>query len=683
MPRFARTGLLAIVLLLLLGLGVWWLLQNDTAPPRSASLTAVQDSISIRWSDDGLAAIDAGGDLDALVALGYVHGLKRGWTASLWRQTAKGELGHWFGGGVLPIDRHARRLGLAHQARAAYEQLSPANQQRLQAYAQGLNAALQSQHVREQDEFVLVNVKPAPWEPWHTLAVERLLAWLATPPLNPPTDAPAAVIDFHQDDQQLRRWLHLHDWHRSVAWAVRPPSPTDTSRSVLFQRHVLGATASPVIQDVIIDRPNAPQLAGASFPGVPIIPTGSSGKRAWASLLRSTPQLDRIPFDSTRVRHRYERLNPSNDDEQLLQVRDLDGGLLLDHTTRAGRPTDNTSQLQPRGDTTRPKTAWVMRWPGRSATSDLPAWLQRAGFSAPADSATFTLFEADGLRVTSGGTWTVLGAPAVSMRDSTRRVLVGNAHWARHQAQSLRSQHQGDASLRVQEWSASDSSTWAAELFPRVAPSLNRLSATHPNLQNVATYLRNWNDTYDPSSIGATIFDQWMQRYQTDLGHRPRPQDTAAYFSTYRQRRALVRALDTLQTQLGADVRQWRWERAVPDRRFFPVWSADSLVKDDLGDLSTTQYAPLDRRGQGHPSALSGGLSLVDTTSTAPSPTTWEGWTAPSDSTLTVRRPRYDPTTAFTRSREAWTRPSPVRLHLDSTAQGVTLVPPPDSGHGQ
>lgn len=682
MPRFARIGLLAIVLLVLLGIGAWWLLQTGDAPPRSPSLAAVQDSVSIRWNGDGLAAINAANDLDALASLGYVHGLRRGWTASLWRQTAKGELSHWFGVGVLPIDRHARRLELAHRARAAYERLPPPIKKRLRAYAGGLNAALQSELVRDRDAFVLMDVEPDPWKPWHTLAVERLLAWLATPPLNPPNDAPAAVKNFHDDDHRLRRWLHLHDWHRSVAWAVRS-APADTLRSVLFQRHVLGATAAPVIQSVAVDRPDAPRLKGASFPGVPIFPTGSSGERAWASLLRGTARLDRIPFDSSRVKHRYERLSPSNGDEELLHVRDLNSGLLLDRSSPSAPSTDDTGPPPPKGDTTRPKTAWVMRWSGRSATTDLPAWLQRAGFSAHSDSTTFTLFEPDGLRVSSDSTWTILGTPAVTVRDSAKRVLVGNTQWARHQAQSLRARHRLDASLNVQQWSASDSSTWAAELFPRMAPAVNRLSATHPDLRNVATYLRNWDNTYDPLSIGATIFDRWMRVYQKEVGHHPRPRNAAAYFSTYRQHRALLRALDTLQATLGPDVRQWRWERAVPDRRFFPVWSADSLVEDDLGDLSTTQYAPLHRRGRGHPSALSGGLSLVDTTSTAPSPTAWEGWTAPSDSAFTVRRPRYNASASFTGSRGERTRPSPVRLTLDSTAHTTTLVPATGSGEGQ
>ena len=208
-----------------------------------------------------------------------------------------------------------------------------------------------------------------------------------------------------------------------------------------------------------------------------------------------------------------------------------------------------------------------------------------------------------------------------------------------------------------------------------MTPALDRLSSTHPTFQNVVTYLQNWDYTYSATSIGATLFDQWMRTYRADLDRLPEPADTA-YFATYRQHRALLRALDTLRTRFGPDVRRWRWERTVPDHRFFPVWSADSLVTDRLQALRSTRYAPLQRSGRGHPSTLSGGPSLVDPPPTAPSPSTWEGWTRPSDETLTVRRYHYDPTATFARSRMERARPAPLRLSPDSTEHTTTLLPP-------
>lgn len=670
--RSARIGLLLVVLLLGGG-GAWWLLRPEPPYPRADRVGGLTDSVTVRWAASGLAAVDADDPLDALTALGYVHGITRGWTVALWRQTALGRLSRWFGEGVLPIDRHARRLTLARQARQAYERLPAAQKRPLQAYSRGLNDALQSDRVRQQDAFVLHDVTPGPWRPWHTLAVERLLAWLATPPIEPPAAAPSGVTDFHEQDRRLRRWLHLHGWGRSVAWAVR--SPSGGTRSTLFQRHVLGALATPVLQEVQLRLPDRPTIAAATWPGVPLLATGHRGTVAWTSLLRSPARIQQTALDSTRLRRRHERLTPAGGDEQLVEVEQLGGGLLLGTSppsarTRPGGPdTTRTRPIAP--------TAWALRWPGFSSATDLPAWLRRAGLAPTGiDTTAFRLFAADGLRVTSKKDWTVLGSPPVVVRDSAGRyVMVGRSSWARHQARSLERRPHAASVPPGDNGGIRDSSTWAARTLPGMAAALDRLAATHPSFRNVATYLRNWDYTYTPTSLGATLFDQWMRAYRADLGHVPTPADTAAYFATYREHRALLRALDTLRTRYGPDVRRWRWERVVPDRRYFPVWSADSLVDADLSDLRTTRYAPLERSGRGHPSTLTGGPSLVAPPPTAPAPTTWEGWVRPGEDAFTVRRYRYDPTAVFARSRMRRGRPPPARLVADSARYTKRLRP--------
>lgn len=664
MSRFSRFGFL-LALLCLAGGGLWWLLRPEPPYPRRHRVDGLQDTTVIRWSPEGLATIDATTRPDALAALGFVHGTTRGWTVTLWRQTALGRLGRWFGPGLLPIDRHARRLALAREAKRAYEQLSAAQQERLRAYARGVNDALQSPRVQQQDAFVLHGITPAPWRPWHTLAVERLLAWLATEPLGPSPDAPPGVASFREADQRFRRWLHLHGWRRSVAWAVRPAA---AAPPLLYQRHVLGALATPTVQEVRLHW-GASAVTGATMPGVPMMPTGTRGDTSWASLLRSPARLERTALDSTGTQQWFERLAPANHDEDLLRVERLDGNLLLGTSP----PVDSAAPRPAATGRQPPPTAWTLRWPGLSPASDLPAWLHRAGLSPP-DTA-FRLFAADGLR-TSADDWTVLGTPSVVVRDSAERfLLAGASRWARHQARSLRSRVRPAGAPAVSRWSASDSSTWAARLLPGMAPALDRLARTHPQFRDVVTYLRNWDYRYNAASIGATLFDQWMRAYGAELGRTPAPADTAAYFATYRQHRALLQALSTLRTQLGPDVRRWRWERAVPDRRYFPVWSADSLVAADLSSLGRTRYAPLERSGRGHPSALAGGPSRVAPSPTAPAPTTWEGWMRADSGRFTVRRYQYDPDAVFARSRMVRARPSPLSLSPDSTRHTTTLLP--------
>ncbi|PSQ95894.1 MAG: penicillin amidase [Bacteroidetes bacterium SW_9_63_38] len=679
MSRSLRLGL-GFSTVLLGGVLTWWIVSTPSPYTSPRPVTGLSDSVRIHWTEASVPVIEADSAAAAVTALGYTHGLNRGWTATLWQQTALGRLSEWFGTGVLPLDRHVRRLGLARHARTAYESLPASRKRILRAYAQGMNAALQTRTVRNSDAFILLDVRPRSWAPWHTLLVQRLLAWVGTSPLTPPPDAPSAVEAFTETDRTLRRWLHLHGWSRSVAWAAHPGQASDTTRPALFQRHMLGASALPIVQEAIWQQPNGPRRSWATLPGTLLFPTGTSPSRAWASLLHSRRQLRRVPFDSSALTDWYERLDPTGADEQLVRVERLNTGLPL-APTAASRNVDSMRVPAPAADTIDrttvpvPDTAWTVQWPGFSTESDLGAWLRRGSLS-PRDAAasTFTLFAADGLGTTADGSWQILGTPPVTVTGPHTAVVGRSVPWTRFQARALRSHLHGTDSVRVAQWAANDSSAWAAQLLPHVEPSLRRLSEQSRTVGNTATYVRNWNHRYDAQSIGALLFEEWMRAYSQELGHVPTLRDTSTYFADYRLRQAFRQALDTLRTQLGPDARLWRWERRAQDRRFFPVWSADSLVDASLQELRSTRYAPLTRTGRGHPSTLAGGPSLVDPLPIGPAPDTWEGWMTPGGP-LTVRRHRYAPSRTFARSRLETERPVPRTLSGPETGRSMWLIP--------
>lgn len=660
--------------LVLVGGTAWWMVRGPDYP-RQHSVDGLRDSTVIRWTSEDRPIIETSSPDDALLALGYAHGLQSGWTAALWRQTALGRLSRWFGPGVAPLDRHARRLGLARHARSAYDQLPSDTQKRIEAYTEGLNAALRTDAVRNSDSFILFEVEPAPWAPWHTLLVERLLAWMATPVLSPPPSAPDSVHRFRETDRHFRRWLHLHGWNRSVSWAVRSSQSSPNQGASLFQRHVLGASAAPVVQEAIWRRPGSPTVSWATVPGTLLFPTGTTDRRAWGSLLRSPARLSRTPVDSTAHHRWHERIDPAGGDERLLQIQRLGTALPLGRTASSVRPPANDSSTHPDSLQRAPRdSAWVLRWPGFTTQSSVPAWLARGGVaSQPPDSFAFGLFEADGLQITEDGAWTVLGRPAV-VDSSNEALLVGNSPWARYQAQVLFDRTRSQDSTAISVWSRDDSSAWAGSLSSHLSPALRAFKTANARFRTAATYLQNWDHNYSPMSIGAVLFEEWMRAYRRDLGHVPSLADTTTFFAHYRQRRALLRALDTLTTTFGPDDRQWRWNRAVSAQRYFPVWSADSLVSDDLEDLRTSRYAPVRGSEREHASALGGGPSLVDPLPVSSSPSTWEGWTRPGRP-LTVRRYRHDPDANLARSRAEMDPPSPTSLSPTETSRRTLLLP--------
>ncbi len=645
---------------------LWWVFTGpNTTPPSQQSIGSLQDTVSIGWTPQHTAVIDAPQSADALTALGYVHGMTRPWTVTVWHRTAFGTLSETFGEGLVPIDRHARRLGFAYHARRAYNQLPTATRKRLHAYTRGLNAALQSNRVRRRTPFVYLNTTPNRWEPWHLLAIERLLAWTGTDFSSMTLPDSIELSGFRRADRRLRRWLHLHGQKRSIAWAARPGA--DTARTTLFARHVLGATADPVIQEVVLRQPGSRRTVMASLPGTLLFPTGTTGRRAWSYLLGSQARLDRVAVDTARIRTRHERISPADGKEQLVEVERYDRGLLL--------------------STPSPDSAWVMRWPGFRAWSDLSTWTAVANLRtsrAPLDSSAFRLFQGSGLTIDTAGAWSVRGQPKVVERG-LGTVLVGNSSWARHQAEALRSHWTGGV-VDPARWSRSDSSTWAGALLPRMLPDLAPLSDTDPIVTDALSYLRNWDHIYEPASIGAVLFEQWMRAYRAEIGRLPVASDSA-YMAGPRLRRTFRQAVALLADRHGADVRRWRWERVAPDRRYFPVWSADSLSQQhrqrpdsrreglELSPLNTTRFAPLDRPGRGHASTLAGGPTLVDPLPIGPAPTHWDGWVRAGSSNLTVRRLRFDPSAFFARSFLPRRLPAPVSISQTPITETTHLVP--------
>jgi hypothetical protein len=664
---------------------------------------------TVAWGPDGTAHLDVSGRADAARALGLAHAQKRAWPATLWRQTALGRLAAWFGPGLLTVDRHARRLGFAHHAREAYRALPARRRAVLQAYVAGFNAGLDANRSSPAAPFVALGVEPGPWKPWHPLALERLFAWLTRPPLALPASPPPDLAAFAEADTLLRRWLHLHGFRRSLAWTVDPDSVRAGSARIdsmragvgdgrsgaeagtggapaFFHRLVTGSSALPVVQEVSVSTPNRPPAVLATVPGTLLFPGGRAGGRSWGLLLGSPARLRRTAVDTTAVATWHERLETAGGAERLTTVRRIGKRLPFrsptDPPRRAAIPAGDSVRVAPAPpDAPPPDTAWVLDWSGLTAATDLAPMLQLAGLdttaaglpnrSAPPDSG-FGLFHGHGLAF-DGDTVRVVGRPPVVERFAGG-VLVGRSPWARSQAAALEGLAARPEPADAATWGVSDSSAWAGAVLPTYLDGLARVDSSAARLQEALTYLRNWDLRYDRASIGATIFDRWMLAYQRITGRRPRAADST-FFAPVRRRRALHRAVRALTARFGTDMRRWRWERVAPDRRAYPVWSADTLVTQDLQPLASTRYAPLARPGRGHPSALAGGPSLTDARRPAAT-AAWDGWTVP-ESGLAVRRLRFSPSAFLARSLLTGDPPPPVTVRpgAASSADRTRLLP--------
>lgn len=710
---------IGIAVLIFVGAALLWSVSSSPErAPREHVVEGLAGPATIHWQPSGVASASIQDQRDAAFTLGYIHGMQRTWTLLLWRQAATGHLSTWFGEAVMPIDEHVHQLGIPHGAREALSALPDTTRRELDRYTEGINAALSTQAAANRKPLLALGIEAKPWSAWHSLAVERLFAWLAADPLPAYTPETAGIARFRERDALLHRFLHVHGLDRSVAWSRRD------SGAVITSRLVTGATARPLLQDVVIDTDDGTRWTGGTLPGAPIAlsgtrRTGNAAGTAWSLLPGHRPSLQRVAADSLPRDMRYARLTPHAADEHLVHIPRVPlpggrAGLPLDAPRSAGDtistvagpvlrsslvrsltvdaapnesiPPDSISpsSISPDSvavDSVAVDSTWVLSWSGLAATSDLSAWAALAH----GDASGFALHDASGLLVNESGTVSVFGTPPHRAEQETpdgALLVIGRSPWVHPVGQSLASQRERRAATE----SLSDTSAWAGLVLERTLPHLDDLHAPTPRMREARTYLRNWDANYERASIGASVFEVWMDEYARDAGAIPFLQPTTAadtlrstdvrkgslrsgprrparaapirldrlppdrtFFAAHRQRQAFRRAVKRLTAAHGTDLRQWRWERVAPDRRSFPVWSADSLIQQDLSALASTRYAPIEVPGIGHPSTPSGGPSLLAPTTPARSPAAWTAWTAPQRDHLVVRRHAFDVDAFFSR----------------------------------
>jgi hypothetical protein len=310
--------------------------------------------------------------------------------------------------------------------------------------------------------------------------------------------------------------------------------------------------------------------------------------------------------------------------------------------------------------------ATILRWPGFRPVSDAAAWHTLLDGDLP----TFELLDGTGLRMDPAG-WTETGTPPIREALS-EGLLIGQSRWARYKADVLRAQLEREVAPTF-DIGRSDSSAWAARQIERLLPVIRPLDTQVGPMGDAITYLRNWNFRYDRASIAASVLDMWLRQHGAPFAALE--SDSIRAPGAYR--RSFRRAVDSLVHRFGTDAEQWRWERVQPNQRYFPVWSADSLVDQDLSTLASTRYAPIRRPHGGHPSAPAGGASPIQPT---PTPAAWAGWMDANPATpLVSQQYQLRPDGFLSRYTAPDRPPTPTALTSDRNWTWTTELVPPDS----
>lgn len=569
--------------------------------------------------ENGSAAIDAASARDAYAGLGYLHAQEHAWAIALRQRTARGVLSPWLGEELLAIDRFVKRLRLASMSQAAYAALSPEHRDLLDAYVEGVNAALARRETERLPEFLLLGVAPQPWEPWFPLAIERLLAWLSVtlPPSDEAPNAASALNALREEHRLLQEWLHLHGFDHSMAWAI-----ADSAGTRLAQRQVYGASALPLFQEVTMTWPGETAM-GATWIGAPFMPAGRTAARAWSILPASAASLRVAADDTTAFTVEYEKWTVAEGQETIARFRRDPGALFLG-TAALSTNQASSDTLDGQGGAA---IGLYLTWPGWEPVSDAAAWFGLlSGSDAP-----FALQDGDGLIAPRQAAPYVTGTPLFAARYPGV-LAVGNNPWSALAARRLGARADSASNGSENPADADDlRSAWAASIAPRLIETLSapREDASSALFEDALAYLRNWDYAFDAASIPATIADTWATLYFERTGAWPGlPPDTAAAdparTETRRvERHVMEQAVRALAERFGANPQAWRWENAQPHAYYFPVWSAGHA---SIGKTNATagRYAPIQLPGAGHVTTLQYGVSQSE--GALPAPARWEAW---------------------------------------------------------
>ena len=169
----------ALLLVVATGVGaIAWI--TGRALPQTSGTVAIpglDGTATVRRDLNGIAQISATTPHDLFLAQGYVHAQERMWQMEVWRHISSGRLAELFGPGSIDDDKFIRTLGWRVAAERDMASLAPETRAVLDAYADGVNAWLDTHRDQLGLAFVVTGVNPEPWTPLDTLAWGKVEAW--------------------------------------------------------------------------------------------------------------------------------------------------------------------------------------------------------------------------------------------------------------------------------------------------------------------------------------------------------------------------------------------------------------------------------------------------------------------------------------------------------------------------
>ena len=141
------------------------------------SLKGLGASVEVYRDGYGIPHIKAATERDAFFAQGFVAAQDRLWHMEYDRRRGMGRWAEVVGPQALEQDKLMRRFRLEASARADYGAVSDRTRKMFDAYAEGVNAFIESQALHNGSlpvEYRIAGISPQPWQPWDGLVAYKV-----------------------------------------------------------------------------------------------------------------------------------------------------------------------------------------------------------------------------------------------------------------------------------------------------------------------------------------------------------------------------------------------------------------------------------------------------------------------------------------------------------------------------
>ncbi len=194
MSTTVRVLLIVLIVALVVGLlatagGLFTVRRSWPRVDGRVRVDGLDAEVTVIRDDWGVPHIYAANSHDLFFAQGYVHAQDRFWQMEFWRRAGSGRLAEILGPSALSSDRAIRTFGWHRTAARELDTVDDETLEILEAYAEGVNAYLDSHRGRLGLEFTVlglngVSYDPEPWTTLNTLTWAKMMAWTLSGNMN-------------------------------------------------------------------------------------------------------------------------------------------------------------------------------------------------------------------------------------------------------------------------------------------------------------------------------------------------------------------------------------------------------------------------------------------------------------------------------------------------------------------